>query len=379
MIIQKELSMRHPLWLVDSTFLILFLAAAIFVFFSQQKLPKRITLQSETIKTASVKTAPSIDITQIYENDLFNTYQKTVQPISQPDYSHPMPQVPTQSTVSAPEQKNQPLLEPLNIKLKGVIVLNDASNNIAIIADTKSSEQKNYKVGDLIEDAQLIRILSNRIILIRSNGQQEVLYLNEKDIEKSPLVQSEKAHWATVVKKIHDELFLLDPEMFCLVVRNIAQLIDLLDLTTLYQSGKSIGCRVGNIMPDSLGAAMGIEPFDVVTLIDTLPVNETEQRHTVYQKLLEKKEGQTVVIELLRNNAPLTFTYQLHDLKDPFDDTLHAMQKTEKLEGITDQSYTQDIQEERLNLLREKYKFAPTAQEIKIQQKTTMLKEGKQQ
>ncbi|MFS8507006.1 MAG: hypothetical protein LVQ75_02645 [Candidatus Babeliales bacterium] len=69
----------------------------------------------------------------------------------------------------------------------------------------------------------------------------------------------------------------------------------------------------------------------------------------------------------------------MHDLKDPFDDTLHAMQKTEKLEGITDQSYTQDIQEERLNLLREKYKFAPTAQEIKIQQKTTMLKEGKQQ
>lgn len=379
MIIQKELSMRHPLWLVDSTFLILFLTAALFVFFSQQKLPKRISLRSEATKTAPVKTAPSIDITQIYENDLFNTYQKTVQPIAQPDYSHPMPQIPTQSTISAPEQKNQPLLEPLNIKLKGVIILNDASNNIAIIADAKSSEQKNYKVGDLIEDAQLIRILPNRIILIRSNGQQEVLYLNEKDIEKSPVTQSEKAHWVTIVKKIHDELFLLDPEMFGLVVRNIAQLIDLLDLTTLYKAGKSVGCRVGNITHDSLGTAMGFEPFDVITSIDTMPVNETEQRQTVYQKLLEKKEGQTVVIEILRNNAPLSFSYQLHDLKDPFDEALHDIPKTEKLEGIVDQSHIEDLEEERLNLLREKYKFAPTAQEIKIQQKTSMLKEGKQQ
>lgn len=379
MIIQKELSMRHPLWLVDSTFLILFLAAALFVFFSQQKLPKRISLKPETAKSGSVKAATLIDIAQIYENDLFNTYQKTVQPVTQSDYFHPMPQAPTQSVISAPQEKTQPLLEPLAIKLKGVIVLNDASNNVAIIADVKSSEQKNYKVGDLIEDAQLIRILPNRIILIRSNGQQEVLYLNEKDVEKSPIAQSEKAHWATVVKKIHDELFLLDPEMFSLVVRNIAQLIDLLDLTTLYKTGKSVGCRVGNITHDSLGTAMGLEPFDVIVSIDAMPVNETEQRHTIYETLLTKKEGQTVAVELLRNNVPITISYQLHDLKDPLDDGLHTISRTEKLEGIIDQSQIEDIEEERLNLLREKYKFAPTVQEIKIQQKSTMLKEGKQQ
>ena len=43
------------------------------------------------------------------------------------------------------------------------------------------------KTGDVIEDAQLMRIFSNKVVLVRSNGQQEVLYLREKDAKTDPI------------------------------------------------------------------------------------------------------------------------------------------------------------------------------------------------
>jgi type II secretory pathway component PulC len=377
--VEKELYMRHPLWLVDSTFLILFLAATAFAFFSLQKLPRRIKLESEASHTTEKKTVVPVDIAQIYENDLFNTYHKITPPPVQPNYTHAMPQPPTQTTVTIPAEPKQPFLAPLEIKLKGVATIDDDSDNIAMIADSKSTSQKNYKVGDMIEDARIIRILSNRAILIRSNGQQETLYLNEKDVETDPAFAEERDNWMHVVKKVGDEQFLLDPETLVLVSRNIAQFIDILDLTTVYKKGKSMGCRIGNITHDSLGSAMGLEPYDIVTHIDTVPTVNTEQRYKAYQEIIKKTFGNAVTIQLTRNGTPTTINYKLYDLKDPLDESLQELEKADKLAGIQIGPSAEVVEEERIKLLREKYKFAPTTQDIKVHQKMAMLQKGKRE
>jgi type II secretion system protein C len=375
--VEKGLFMRHPLWLVDSTLFLLFIIAAGFAFFSQQKLPRRVKLEPESVHTTEKKSPAPLVLSHIYENDLFNTYHKVVAPPVMPDYEQKMPQPPTQSPVTIPAEPKQPFLTPLEVKLKGVITIDDESNNIAIIADGKSSEQKNYRVGDMIEDARLIRVLSNRAILIRSNGQQETIYLNKKDIESDPASTEERDHWMHVVKKINNKEFLLDPETFTLITKNIAQLIDLLDLTTVYKKGKSIGCRIGNILHDSLGSAMGLEPYDIITHINDQPVFTTDERYTVYQELLKKSFGDIIKIELVRDNSPSTYTYKLYDLKDPIEDSLHELEKIEASQGIHTGPTPQEVEEERLKLLKDTYKFAPTLQDIKIQQKMAMTKQGK--
>ncbi len=375
--VEKEQYMRHPLWLVDSTFLLLFVAAIGFAFFSRQKLPRRIKLEKDVHHATQKKATGPVDITQIYENDLFNTYHKIIHPPVQPDYTQTMPQPPTQTAVTIPAEPRQPFLPPLEIALKGVATIDDESNNIAIIADSKSNEQKNYKVGDMIQDARLIRVLSNRAILIRSNGQQETLYLNEKDVENDPAFAEERDHWTHLVKKIGDNDFLLDPETLILVSRNLAQFIDILDLTTVYKKGESMGCRVGNITHDSLGSAMGLEPYDIITHIDAISTLETEDRYKAYQELIKKTFGDTVTVNLTRNNSPLTIHYKLYDLKDPLDESLQELEKADKLAGIEIGPSAEVIEEERINLLKEKYKFAPTTQDIKIHQKMAMLNQGK--
>lgn len=55
-----------------------------------------------------------------------------------------------------------------------------------MIADNKTNQEGTFKVGDTVQDAQLIRIFSNKIILLRNNGQQEVLYLREQDAKLIP-------------------------------------------------------------------------------------------------------------------------------------------------------------------------------------------------
>ena len=377
--VEKELFMRHPIWLLNSTLLVLFLIATGFALFSSQKIPRRIKLDLKPSHVAVQKSAVHVDVAQIYENDLFNTYHKIIVPPRQPNYTHTMPQPPSQTTIKVPAEPRQPFLAPLEVKLKGVIAINDDSNNVAMLAESKSTEQKNYYVGDMIEDARLIRILPNRIILIRSNGQQETLYLNEKDVENDPAYNEERDHWMHVIKKVEHDKFLLDPDTFILVSRNIAQFIDMFDLTTVYQKGKSIGCRIGNIVHDSLGYAMGLEPHDIVTHINSLSTLNTEERYNTYQSLLKKKIGDTIEVKGLRDGSDFMISYHLYDLKDPLHESLQELEKDEKASGVYTGPSPAEIEEERIKLLRDKYKFAPTAQDIKIQQKMAMLKEGKQE
>ncbi|MCF7900427.1 hypothetical protein K9K77_02875 [Candidatus Babeliales bacterium] len=368
--------MKHPLWLINSSlFLTLALVAGVVVFW-QIKTPSRVALESKVHHQPQQAEVVSVDIKLIYENDLFNTFHKIINPPIEEDFTIPMPQPPAQTTVHVPDEQKQPFLQPLDVKLQGIIYLNDESNNAAIILDKKTNLQENYKVGDMVLDARLIRIFSNRILLIRSNGQQESIYLNEKDIESDPAYREERDNWLHVVKSISNKQYLLDPETFVGVTKNLAQCIDMLDISTVYKQGKSIGCRVGSLEKGSLGNAMGLKMHDIISHIDNLPITTQDERFAAYETLLQKTFGQVVTLTIIRNDQPFTLSYQLHDLKDPLDESLQELQKEEIIPGIHEEPSADQVQKERENLLRNKYKFAPTSQDLKIQQKQAMLNQG---
>jgi type II secretory pathway component PulC len=369
--------MRHPLWLVNAAFIFLLAAIAVFTFFSTQKTPKRIALEPQISYSPKEGLAKSVDITPIYENDLFNTYHKVITEPIQKDFANAMPAVPTQSSKQLPPDQTQPFLPPLNIKLRGIISVDDESNNIAIIADTKTTEQQNYKPGDTIEDARLIKVLPNKAIFIRSNGQQETLYMQEKDLESDPALAQARTHWINVVKKAQENLFLVDAEVFIDVVKNVAQLIDTLNLTTVYQKGKNIGCRVGNIESSSLGIAMGLEPYDIITNIDGYNLSSTDLRYAAYSSVIKKIFGQTVVVDVIREEQPLKISYKLQDLKGPLDKDIEQLRKSNLLSDTHQQENAEGLADEKINLLKAKYKCAPTKQDIKVHQKISMFEQGK--
>lgn len=257
----------------------------------------------------------AINIRHIYENDLFGTYvkqapkEKIVEPIE------PVPAPPMPQRVTIPEQPKPTFLEPLNITLKGIIVIGfDAEKNSVIIADNKTDQEAAYKIGDTIQDAQIIRIFNNKVILLRNNGQQEVLYLHENDAKTDPLYVSNET-WHNVVHRDDAVHFTVYPGPFIKRIENLPQFIEYLSLTTAYQKGEPVGARIGAIDMNSIGAHLGFIPGDILLSVNEIPTTSIQNRVTIYNGIVDGVLPKTVTITLLRHGRTVQLSYYIENFK----------------------------------------------------------------
>jgi hypothetical protein len=232
--------------------------------------------------------------------------------------------------------------------------------------DNKTKQEGTYKIGDKVADAQLIRIFGNKIILLRTNGQQEVLYLREQDarMDASYTMIDE---WSTVIKALNNTSFMVDPQIFAERVADLAQFIDMIRLITAYKQGKSIGCRIGQLEEKSLGIALGLQAGDIIISVNSIPADTMENRLKIYTDVVSKKLNDTITITLMRNKQEYNFTYLLKEITPnngleptPRDDFM-----IKKLE-----------EDEKLKIMKEKYQFAPTIQDIRQRERENMQKQG---
>lgn len=359
--------MKHPFWLINDLLFFVLMVVVGFMLISQQKAPAPISLTPTAEIKLPKKAVSKIDLSKIYTNDLFETYQPPAKEEAETVGKITMPEPPTPQPVKVPLALPPKFLEPLPIVLKGIITLSDDSENIAIIQDSKSSVTKNYKAGDKIEDAQLIRILSNKIILVRSNGQQETLYVNQFDAELDQQLHW-RTNWSPIVQKKGDYDYLIDAQAFVKVIPNLAELIDKLNLITVYRKGKSIGCRIGILQPKSIGIALGLQTGDIIESINNIPATTTDSRFEIYQRIISMDTGSTIHVNLLRNQEEIVISYTLQQLEEP------SALPTSSIIGK--EKSPQEIEAEKIELLRQQHQFAPTLEQLKMQQKREMVNYG---
>lgn len=307
--------MKHPFWIVNSLLLVLILVALAFILMSRVEIPPREDIVPRKYSAIATERSVQVNISKIYENDLFGTYQKELpQPEGQLAIPLPPPPEPTQPTIP-PTPKPQ-FLDPLDISLKGITILgSDGAKTRAIIADNKTQRETNYKVGDSIEDGQLVRIFSNKVVIIRANGQQEVLYLREQDAKKDPLY-SLIDEWNKVVSPVDGSTYQLNIKEFTQRVKSLAQLIDMLDLTTAYKQGESVGCRIGQLPEKSFGTYIGLQSGDIITAINGIAATTIDNRLKIYKKIVGMHNGDTIQIALQRKKQEMELTIVLKDNSD---------------------------------------------------------------
>ena len=357
--------MKHPFWLVNDVLLILLILVIGFMVISRQKPPRPVPLVPTTDIKLPKKAISKIDLSKIYINDIFETYQPPVPTNEESAPKITMPEPPSPKPVKVPLALPAKFLEPLQITLKGVIAFTNESENIAIIQNNKNATTNNFKAGDKIEDAQLVRILKNKIILIRSNGQQETLYVNQYDAELDQQLHW-RNNWSSIVQKKGDNDYVIDPYTFIQSVPNLATLIDKLNLVTVYKKGKSVGCRIGNMEPKSLGFALGFQPGDVIETINNIPATTTDSRYEIYEQVTTMQVGQTISVNLLRNQEEFLITY-----------TLLVLEESEPTKTMLGQEKSvQEIEREKIELLRQQHQFAPTLEELKQQHKRNIVNYG---
>jgi len=358
--------MRHPFWLVNTVLLFLFFATLGFIFFFQPKRPRFYDFEPEQVQPVKPVT-PKIDVNKIITNDLFGTYSPPLPTPKEPDLVKPIPKPPVPKPIRVPVKTAPKFLEPLQIKLNGIIIGGEESKNIAIIEDTKTKQSKNYKMGDKVVDAQLIRILKNKIILVRSNGQQETVYISEHEAKKEQELIS-TVTWETTIKKNENGTYSVDPQQFVKRVGNLGNFIDMLHLTSVYHKGKSVGCRIGKSDPNSLAFALGLQNGDIITTINNIPITDTDNRFEVYNTIIKMDMGDKITVKIVRKNFSLSQEYILESLDQ---ETI----KPAKGEFYQAQPKSpEEIEAEKRKLFEQKHQLAPTIQEYKTNEKQAMLK-----
>ncbi len=359
--------MRHPFWILNSVLVFLIALLAGYLYLSYQTPLERTEIEAAPVRPVSKKSEQKIIIERIYENDIFGTTpRKVIKEESAAELVQKMPEPPRPVKEEAPPEAEVTFLDPLPIKLRGIMTFAlDDSKNRAVIEASAGNEAL-FRVGDMIEDAQLLRIFANKIIIIRSNGQQEVLYLREKDALLDP-TYANALGWNDVVKQISPSEFSINVSAFTTRVTNISQLLDMLDITTIYQKGENFGCRIGSIDEHSLGASLGFIRGDIITSVNDIPATSTAQRFKIYKTVVGLNPEEKIVMKFLRRSQgswkEMEFTYTLQEVRK-------KAQKPRTFEPTENEKKQREI-------VAKKHTLAPTISDIRNRERQNMKEQGK--
>jgi type II secretion system protein C len=354
---------NHPIWIVNSALLGLVFLASLFVPFSRVRIPRAASIQpEELVPRIKKKQEFEINIKKIYENDLFGTYRKETPVYQEPVYKLELPPAPPAQVPIIPKKPEPAFVEPLDITLKGIIIVADnEEKSRIIIADNKTNRERTFKVGESIEDAQLIRIFNNKIILLRANGQQEVIYLRQQDAVRDPAYAMLDG-WSDVIKPTGPRTFTINTTLFTSRIHNLAQFIELLSLSTAYKDGVSVGSRIGVIKDQSLGFSLGFQTGDIITRINGIDATTTEERLRIYHEILEQDADTPIQVEFTRRGIPSTNSYTLQVEEEPV-----------LAPGTKPVISPEETQKKKEELLKQKHRFAPSLQDLRAYEREQIL------
>lgn len=313
------------------------------------------------------QTAPliKVDKNAMLSNDIFGTYVPPIEESENFDIE-PLPEIPQEISIPAPSEEPARFIEPLALSLTGIMHFNDARLDRAIILDNNSKQETTYKIGDAVQDALVAAIHPQRILLIRSNGQQEYLYLTQDEVQKTKN-RLDGASWNNMLNQEKDAL-LIDKQEFIKEVINLSHFIDLFDLSTAFKDGISLGSKIGSIKEKTLPYALGFRSNDIIINIDAMPVRTTTERLEVFDHIKSLPDNSYVKVQLLRNGKQIGLSYKLGEIERISPEINAFVSDESKLADVKNdedkRQYNEVTDEEKQRILKEKYKFAATVQDL---------------
>ncbi len=341
--------MRQQVWILNSSLSLIFLTILIISSLLQQA-PPRLKIKA-TIKIDDIqkkKPIPFINIDKILKNDLFDTFIESLpsQPIKK-SLITPIPPVPMATITPPPVPKKQEFVNPLPIKLKGIAQSSDELKSIAMIEDETQKEGL-YHLGEKIKDAQLIKLSRNKIVLLRANGQQEILSLRPDVDFLGQIPPSPQEKWKYAIKKINDFNFEIDPKELKKDIPSLGELVEELSLGTAFENNNPLGMKIGKVDPNEIGFVIGLRQNDIITSINNISAINVKDRIKIYDKLSNAKKGDNIQVALKRNSMDSIINYKFKKLEKPKKLTF-VSPADQGLPGSKEQKHAQSVKDFRRN------------------------------
>ncbi len=165
------------------------------------------------------------------------------------EYSEATPEVVVQKVVDAPKTR-------LNLTLVGVVASNDASKNLAVIANRGS--QATYGINEIIDGtrAKLKAVLPDRVI-IDNSGRDETLMLEGIDYSKRSTAAERSS--SRTAEPSQDKLVSIREA----ILNNPQDIFQYVRLSQVKEEGKIIGYRVSPGKDAALFESVGLKNGDI--------------------------------------------------------------------------------------------------------------------
>lgn len=182
-----------------------------------------------------------------------------------------------------------PVETPLNVRLKGTAV-SPGGMALAMIEDSTQRKEDLYVVGDRIQDAQIVKILPDHVILQRGGREEKLSLFVEGGPKGSRTAPSPQAQAAKQPAPGHQA-----PQPTRQQV--LQTLMAKLRLRPHMQDGKPQGFVIGDVPGGSVFEAAGLKVGDILVGINNEEVRTPNQLLKAYKDASEARE---LLLDILR-------------------------------------------------------------------------------
>lgn len=297
-----------PLWFLNLTLMMLNFILIIFLGVSYNEIKINFLLNNKNNEKIELIKSEIPNLAEITERDVFNTVdpikkQKKIyiyQPNTIVNMIYP-PAYPTPLQIQPQVVFEREMLPPLQITLHGTIINDNPVKNKVFIENMRTKEEKDYSIGDIVEDAQIVFISKNKVIFVRSNGQEESIYLNK--LFKIEEEANSNISWNKIITT-NDNIKNIDLNLFGYKIKSFGAFIEELGLATYFENGIPVGCKIKNTKSNSLAQVLGFIENDIIISINNLPINTTEARATCINSIIKNFINEEFIINVAfkRNN-----------------------------------------------------------------------------
>lgn len=209
---------------------------------------------------------------------------------------------------SAPEAPKAPVETPLNLKLKGTAV-SPGGLALAMIEDPSQRREDLYIVGDKIQDAQILRIMPNQVILKRLGREETLSLFSEKHSKPeakpsaSPLAKPGSVSQGRPPGGPGRESTSAKGGQ-----QAVQTLMAKLRLRPHFAEGKPSGFVVGDVPQGSVFQAAGLKTGDIIVGINDEEVRTPNQLLKAYKEVSEAGE---LWLDILRDGQEETIEVEV--------------------------------------------------------------------
>jgi len=211
-------------------------------------------------------------------------------------------------------------------------VVGSAEQSYALIEDLNTQGRRLYRIGEVVQEAKILEISRNRVVLDRHGHREELLKLEnveataptdettpevalqslpEKTQTDAPATDApanEEEATATNIHKVGDNEWSMSRDELSRQFENLHQLLKEARLIPHFRNDQAAGFVVMRLARKSFLEQIGLRNGDILTGINGQKLNTLEEALQAYQALLNESVLQ---LEIERNQRKELFTYEI--------------------------------------------------------------------